>query len=213
MWAISSGSLIVGADTTDERPGGYALRRLSGARYAEDVASGRDDDALTWDGDDDPTLDVGASPTTSGGPAVESTDAAPGDSGTALLPEGFTAVGRGSEDPPRPSPQGDHDAATANRAPLSNAALIGLGIFAGVYLLLTVGWLLGAGRLQFVAQLFLDPVAFQVTLWLAVAALPLWFVTVLWFTRGSANWVRFVLLGAGAILLIPWPFVLAGAAL
>src|SRR5690349_20981186 len=33
--------------------------RREGDRYAESVASGRDDDALTWDGDDDPTLSPG----------------------------------------------------------------------------------------------------------------------------------------------------------
>jgi hypothetical protein len=96
---------------------------------------------------------------------------------------------------------------------MGNAALVGIGILSGVYLLLTVGWLLGAGRLQFVASLFLDPIAFQITLWLAVLALPLWFVTVVWLTRTTRAWVRFSLLIAGAVLLVPWPFVLAGAAL
>ena len=45
------------------------------------MTAGRDDDALTWDGDDDPTLDVGA--------------AAPGESPP--LPAGWNAVGKGSE--------------------------------------------------------------------------------------------------------------------
>jgi len=179
------------------------------------VPAGRDDDALTWDGDDDPTLDVGANPTAPGDSKIASTDAAPGDrAGTGALPEGFTAVGKGSEDVPgRRVDDGQDEIVEESRAPMSNGALIGLGIFGGVYLLLTLGWLLGAGRLQFVAQLFLDPIAFQITLWLAVAALPLWFLTVLWLTRRTATWVRFALLGAGAVLLIPWPFVLAGAAL
>jgi hypothetical protein len=179
------------------------------------VTARRDDDALSWDGDDDPTLDVGANPAVSDERGRRSTDAAPGvDSDTAVLPDGFTAVGKGSEDLGRPERESGRDAEVKDGRPsLSNAALIGLGIFAGVYLLLTLGWLLGAGRLQLVAQLFLDPVAFQLTLWLAVAALPLWFVTVLWLTRTSPTWVRFALLGAGAVLLIPWPFVLAGAAL
>ena len=175
----------------------------------------RDDDALSWDGDDDPTLDIGANPTVSDEPVKRSTDAAPGvDSDTAVLPDGFTAVGKGSEGVRRPDPADGRDAEEKDgHRSLSSAGLIGLGIFAGVYLLLTLGWLLGAGRLQLVAQLFLDPIAFQITLWLAVAALPLWFVTVLWFTRTGATWVRFALLGAGAVLLIPWPFVLSGAAL
>lgn len=194
---------------------GPSPTRRRDRRYAGRVTARRDDDALSWDGDDDPTLDVGANATVSDGPVKRSTDAAPGvDSDTAVLPEGFTAVGKGSADLGRPDPEDGRDAdPKGGRPSLSSAALIGLGIFAGVYLLLTLGWLLGAGRLQLVAQLFLDPVAFQLTLWLAVAALPLWFVTVLWFARTSATWVRFALLGAGAVLLIPWPFVLAGAAL
>lgn len=145
-----------------------------------------------------------------------STDADP-DSGPGAanpLPDGFTAVGKGSEGlRTAPTTDGDGEAAGESRAPLSNAALIGLGIFGGVYLLLTIGWLLGVARLQLVAGLFLDAVAFQFAFWLAVAALPLWFVTVLWFTRTSATWLRFSLLAAGGVLLIPWPFVLAGAAL
>jgi hypothetical protein len=93
---------------------------------------------------------------------------------------------------------------------MGNAALVGIGIFAGVYLLLTLGWILGAARLQLVAQLFLEPVAFQITLWLAVIALPLWFATVFWLTSGKRSWLRFTLLAAGALLLIPWPFIRAG---
>jgi hypothetical protein len=185
-------------------------------RYAVEVPAGRDDDALTWDGDDDPTLDARSRATAPGEDITASTPAepssGPGDAGA--LPDGFTAVGKGSESlHTTPTTDADGQTAGKSRPPLSNGALIGLGIFGGVYLLLTVGWLLGVARLQLVAGLFLDSVAFQFAFWLAVAALPLWFVTVLWFTRTSATWVRFSLLGAGAVLLIPWPFVLAGAAL
>jgi len=179
-------------------------------RYAVDVPAGREDDALTWDGDDDPTLETGAASS----PGDETvTDAAASD--PVVLPAGYTAVGKGSESAAAPAaPESDADAeAQPGRRQMGNAALVGIGILSGVYLLLTVGWLLGAGRLQFVASLFLDPVAFQITLWLAVLALPLWFVTVVWLTRTTRAWVRFSLLIAGAVLLVPWPFVLAGAAL
>lgn len=176
-----------------------------------------DDDALTWDGDDDPTLDVGPASKTD---ASETTDASPTASEELVLPEGYTAVGRGSE-AVSTAPEAAEAESRADAAPeddttvrsMSSAALVGIGILAGVYLLLSLGWLLGAARLQLVAQLFLEPVAFQVTLWLAVLALPLWFVTVLWLTRGGRSWVRFALLVAGAVLLIPWPFVLAGVSL
>ncbi|MCR2784580.1 MULTISPECIES: DNA polymerase III subunit gamma/tau [unclassified Microbacterium] len=161
-----------------------------------------DDDALTWDGDDDPTLAGNTGP------------AAP-------LPAGYRAVGKGSErldHPPHTDAAADRPATESETAadapaPLGNAALVGIGVFAGVYLLFCLGWLLGARNLQLVAQLFLDPIAFQVTLWLAVAAPPLWFATVFLLTRSARVWVRLTLLAAGAVLLVPWPFVLSGASL
>ena len=205
------------------------------------MSPGRDDDALTWDGDEDPTLDVGSGAKTSDPAPEETTDAAaPAGSDTVVLPAGYTPVGKGSEqvrstadaavsatDPGYASPEdGDASPGGGDASPgggesveddggrgMSSAALVGIGILAGVYLLLSIGWLLGAARFQLVAALFLEPVAFQITLWLAVLALPLWFVTVFWLTRGGRAWLRFVLLVAGAVLLIPWPFVLAGAAL
>ncbi|MEU1970264.1 DNA polymerase III subunit gamma/tau [Microbacterium sp. NPDC019599] len=173
------------------------------------MTPGRDDDALSWDGDDDPTLDVGK---TSSVPDAHAEDT---DAATTVLPDGYTAVGKGSDlvGPPTVEEPRAVTWAEPPRQQLGNAALIGIGILAGVYLLLTIGWLLGAARLQLVASLFLEPAAFQITLWLAVLALPLWFVTVFWLTRGTRSWIRFTLLVAGAVLLIPWPFVLAGAAL
>src|SRR5690606_37076922 len=56
-------------------------------RYAEGMPAGRDEDALSWGGDDDPTLDVGAADRDEATPTAE----------TASLPEGWSAVGRGSE--------------------------------------------------------------------------------------------------------------------
>lgn len=150
-----------------------------------------DGEAFAWQGDDDPTLV--ATPT--------------------ALPDGYTAVGRGSESVTNDA---DAEAVTTDSgepASTGNAALIAVGVFAGIYLLLAIGWILGAARLQLVAQLFLEPVAFQVTMWLAVLAPPIWFVTTLVLTRGGRGWIRFTALAAGAILLVPWPFVLAGATL
>lgn len=186
---------------------------MRGARTTLNHVTPRpDDDALTWDGDDDPTLDVGANEQGSDAPEDEGTDAA-SPAPAPALPEGYTAVGKGSENVSAGVAEaaGEPPAEADEARGMGNAALVGVGIFAGIYLLLTLGWLLGAGRLQLVAQLFLEPVAFQVTLWLAVLALPLWFATVFWLTSGKASWLRFTLLAAGALLLIPWPFVLAGA--
>jgi hypothetical protein len=192
------------------------------------VSTGRDDDALSWDGDDDPTLEVGAP------------SAAP------VLPRGYTAVGPGSErvrgvdDPAeragrggrgdKPAPSGDAPesgaapieqgdapgaepapAASAPHRPLGNVELVALGLLAGVYLLFTIGWIVGGLRLQPVAVFLVDPSAVVPALWLAFSAPALWFLTTYALTRRSPAWLRFAWLVGGAILLVPWPFVMIGA--
>ena len=176
------------------------------------MTSGRDDEALSWAGDDDPTLDTG-------GAAAEA-DASP-----AVLPEGFTAVGRGSDrvrgadDAVRGTtvdqPQGDeHDAvseADAQAARLGNGALIGLGIFGGVYLLYTIGWIIGGLRLQEVALFVVSPAVYVPFLVLAVLAPAIWFAASFLLTRRSRTWVRMAWLAVGVVLLVPWPFIMVGA--
>jgi hypothetical protein len=163
------------------------------------------DDALAWDGDDDPTLDVGTEPTAPPPPTVP-------DAANAALPDGYTAVGKGSHEVGRVEADGTVTM-PADRAPMGNATLISLGVLGGVYLLYAIGWLIGANRLSLIASLFLDPVAFQVTLWLAVLAPPIWFASVMMLTHTARPWIRFTLLAVGVVVLVPWPFVLAGAAL
>ncbi|MCC4907052.1 DNA polymerase III subunit gamma/tau [Microbacterium sp. cx-59] len=184
-----------------------------------------DDDALSWGGDDDPTLDVGV-------------PATPPPTG---LPKGYTAVGRGSEatvsTPAGATPDADATPGTAAAsaraasagataagspavsaaaaspaagAPAGNATLVSLGVLGGIYLLLAVGWFIGGSRLQFVAQLFLDSTGYVVTWGLAVLAPVIWFGTVFFLTRGGRTWVRMLLLIVGAIVLLPWPFLLVG---
>jgi hypothetical protein len=169
---------------------------LPGAQYAGRVSSDKDD-ALSWDGDDDPTLDAGA-------PATG-------------LPKGYAAVGKGSEvinDPDIETTDAATDTAIdgepAAPAPMSNAALITYGIVAGVYVLYMIGWIIGGLRLQDTAEFLVSPVAYQVSLWLAVVAPALWLVTVMWVTRTSRVWVRMAWLIAGVLIFIPWPFVMLG---
>lgn len=166
-----------------------------------------DDDALTWEGDDDPTLDVGdRAPADATEPAPE----------PATLPEGWNAVGKGSNDvttgEPAEAKASDAEAPeTDERAPMGNVALVTVGILGGVYLLFTIGWLVGGFRLQGRAQYLVADVMFQGSFWLAAAAPLLWFGTVFLLTRSSGTWVRIVWLVAGAILLVPWPFIMVGA--
>lgn len=161
------------------------------------MARGTDDDALAWEGDDDPTRDVGAA----------STDPAPAKK---VLPEGFTAVGKGSDEVGRA--QVDEPSTTpGERQPMGNATLIALGILGGIYLLYAIGWVIGGLRLQGQAAYLVTDIMFQGSFWLAVLAPLLWFATVFLLTSGGRAWVRFAWLIAGVALLLPWPFVLIGA--
>jgi hypothetical protein len=163
------------------------------------MTSSRDDDALGWAGDDDPTL-VSGRPGTGG----SAEPAAPGPAGTgassavpaADLPEGWSTTG---------SPGGYVDA-PAEKAAMSSPALIGLGILAGVYLLYTIGWFIGVGRLE---TSLTDPLAqfmFSLGTWLAIAAPAVWFASSYLLTRGKPR-VRWTWLILGAVLLAPLPFI------
>ena len=181
--------------------------------YAENVTTGRDDDALTWDGDDDPTLDHGAAAESEDEPGTPAPAASWGE-----LPEGFTAVGKGSEtlgaaDAAAEASDSSADAtmAPAERQPMGNGALIAFGVLGGVYALYAIGWLIGGLRLQGRAQYLVTDVMYQGSLWLAVLAPLLWFAATLLLTRASRAWLRFTWLAAGVVLLLPWPFVMIGA--
>jgi len=151
-----------------------------------------DDDALSWSGDDDPTLDVGS-------------EDAP------ALPPGYTAVGRGSaattgpSEVPSPSaPGADHEVSTGGAG---NAALIAVGVLGGVYLLYAIGWLLGGLRLQ---ERIVPDAMLIVSTAVAVAAPAIWFGAVMLLTRTAPRWARFAWLLAGALILVPWPFLTIG---
>lgn len=160
-----------------------------------------DDDALRWDGDDDPTLDVGAAET-------EHDPAATAD--PAALPEGFTAVGKGAEKVGRIEKDGTV-VMPGDRTPMSSATLVTLGILGGVYVIYTIGWIVAGERLRVVARLLVSDAAYLPALVLAVLAPALWFATTFVATRDAKTWVRVAWLVAGVVLLVPWPFVMVGA--
>lgn len=166
----------------------------------------RDDDALSWDGDDDPTLDVVAAPEPE--PVVESEPAVK--PAPAALPDGFQAVGPGSETVGRVAPDGTVTM-PGDREPMGNAMLITLGVLGGVYLLFTIGWVLSGSRLEFFSVLAdVSGIAYTVGFVLAVLAPALWFLTAFVLTRGRPSWTRIVWLVGGVILLLPWPFLMLG---
>lgn len=172
------------------------------------MARGTDDDALAWGGDDDPTLDVGSAPAKPVDADAASTVTA--DAEPKALPDGFTAVGKGSDEVGRVHADGSVTM-PGERQPMGNATLIALGILGGVYLIYAIGWAIGGLRLQGRAAYLVTDVMYQGSFWLAVLAPILWFATVFLLTMGSKPWVRFAWLIAGVALLLPWPFILIGA--
>lgn len=172
------------------------------------MTPGRDDDALTWDGDDDPTLDVG---TVEPDPAVPD-PAVPDPAAPVVLPDGYAAVGKGSETVGSDAEViAVADTEEAASAPLGNALLVSLGVIGGAFALYTIGWIIGGLRLSGTALFLVSSAGYQFAFWLAVAAPALWFTATLVLTRGSKAWVRIVWLVAGLVLLVPWPFIMTGA--
>lgn len=150
------------------------------------------DDALRWEGDDE-------------GPVrPKETPPAP------ALPEGWEAVGKGSETVGRITADGTVLPASDPES-MSTPALLAVGILAGVYLLYVVGWVVGGTNLQGFARFFVSDAAYIPAMWLAIAAPVLWFAAAWLLTRGTKTWVRIAALVGGAVVLIPWPFVFFGA--
>ncbi len=131
-----------------------------------------DDDALTWEGDDD------------------------------------RQVAR-----PMALPVGEGDPADAE-VPGGGAVVVASGLLAGVAIIETVGWVVGAFSPMFQAQLttgtgtFLEVVSFVLTVGgriAAIAAVPLWFG--LAFLRVTAPARRLAWFVLGAVVLVPWPIL------
>ncbi|KDA05769.1 hypothetical protein DC31_15335 [Microbacterium sp. CH12i] len=143
------------------------------------------DDALSWEGDDEL-------------PAQK-----------AALPSGWNAVGKDSETVGLIASDGsvvDH----AEPRGLSTPMLLLVGIVGGIYLLYTVGWIIGGLNLQGSAMFLIPGVMYQIALWAAVLAPALWFGAVWLLTRRSAGWMRVLGFLGGVLLLVPWPFVMTG---
>ena len=162
----------------------------------------RDDDALNWAGDDDPTLHEGSADR-----------ARPAPDG---LSEGWTTPQVSANHPVATDSTTDADTPAPETAQpsspaASSTALVGMGILAGMYLLYSIGWFIGVARVSTPSMAVSpgDPVAgFMTSLggWLAVAAPMVWFGSTFWLTmsRPRARWV-FLLLGV--VVLIPFPFL------
>ncbi|MBG6212169.1 MAG: hypothetical protein LH475_02375 [Cryobacterium sp.] len=158
----------------------------------------RDDDAVSWAGDDDPTL-----------APVE-------------LPEGWTTPGpsytrdsaRSADTARIAGSAGSADAAISaavddpadERPAQSSVALVGMGILGGMYLLYTIGWFIGVARIGTPVSDPVNEFMFSLGAWLAVAAPLVWFGVTFWLTT-SRQRARLLWLLAGVVLLVPLPLI------
>lgn len=141
------------------------------------------EDALSWAGDDDRL--------TTGSPLNKQRDT--GGSSSAKQPRNKTSKEAGKNPDP---PSG-----------LSSAALIGFGIFGGIYLLFSVAWLITALRNPTQIADVLGNAMFHLGLWLAVASPAIWFSAVLYLGKDKKVATRLLFLLLGVAVLIPWPYV------
>ncbi|WP_022878381.1 hypothetical protein [Microbacterium sp. B19] len=161
------------------------------------MSTPRDDDALSWGGDDDPTLDVGEKRSVEREPSAE----APAREATPAL----TPAPKSEARPVAPEPEAD----AIHSAPLGNVGLVGIGMVAATFVLFAVGWLIAGFRLRGLGLPIPDVTVLALTIGAALAPL-VWFVAVLALTRGWRTWQRFLLLVLGILLLVPWPFLSLG---
>lgn len=167
-----------------------------------------DDDALSWAGDDDPTLSAG--PAASGAqPNGTEPELAPGwkvvgEPGT--VSDGANTDEVQSHEGQTVEVQSGDEPSAADAAATSSAALIVLGVLGGVYLLYTVGWVITAGRIPNGSADVVGGFMFDLGLWLAALAPALWFALSLWLTAVGSRLRLFWLL-LGVLVLLPVPFV------
>ena len=182
------------------------------------MSTPRDDDALSWDGDDDPTLDVGEKRAPEraaeaehapGQPDGDPEPPRPGPGPEPLRPEPSREASS-SRHPETAAVDADADADADHAAPLGNVGLVGIGMVAATFLLFAIGWLVAGFRLRDLGLPIPDVTLLALTVGAALAPL-VWFVTVLALPRAWRTWQRFLMLILGIVLLVPWPFLSLGA--
>lgn len=183
------------------------------------MSTPRDDDALSWGGDDDPTLDVGdkREPGRTGvGDPLEGPDESLASRGPEplqpapepLKPRAEVASPAARHPEPDQPSEGERTDA-GHSAPLGNVGLVGIGMVAATFLLFAVGWLLAGLQLNGLGLPIPSVTVIALTVGAALAPV-VWFVAVLALTRGWRTWQRFLLLILGIVLLVPWPFLSLG---
>lgn len=181
------------------------------------MSTPRDDDALSWGGDDDPTLDVGEKRAPEpGADALEPEPLQPAPAPrsapapeSAPAPQSAHPRAVSDERHPEPSAEASDDRDATTSGSLGNVGLVGIGMVAATFLLFAIGWLVAGFRLRDAGLPIPDVTVVALTIGAGLAPL-VWFVTVLALTRGRRTWQRFLMLILGIVLLVPWPFLSLG---
>ena len=93
-------------------------------------------------------------------------------------------------------------------APTSSVLLVVYGIFAGVFLLYVVGWIIAVQSIDVGAAGALALVLDRFAQFLAFLSPVIWFFGVLLLVPNTRARARVLWLALGVIVLAPWPFVL-----
>jgi hypothetical protein len=101
---------------------------------------------------------------------------------------------------------------TTERPATPGMLLITYGVLAGIFLVYTIGWIAVVVNSGYTAPDLLGEIMWQLGEFLAIASPALWVATVLLLTRDRKPLVRLLLLLVGLLVVIPWPFLLGGAA-
>ncbi|GAB3036597.1 hypothetical protein GCM10027052_13740 [Parafrigoribacterium mesophilum] len=121
------------------------------------------------------------------------------------------ALSWGAETDPTHVDAPDSPPAVARRpgpaAGTGSLLLVGYGVFAGVYLLYTIGWFGAVLRNTLTLAGLIPEVMYQFGEFLAIVAPALWFGAVLLLTRGRRPLTRVLWLLVGMVVLVPWPMV------
>lgn len=90
----------------------------------------------------------------------------------------------------------------------SSALLVVYGIFAGIFLLYVVGWVIAVQSVSIVDAGILGQVLDRIAQFLAFLSPVLWFFGVLMLVPAAKARVRILWLVLGVLMLAPWPFIL-----
>lgn len=98
--------------------------------------------------------------------------------------------------------------APAERAAMPAVLLVAYGVFAGLYLIWTIGWVITVTRSVVTLPTLLSELMYQLGEFLAIASPALWFGAVLLLARDRGAALRLAWLALGLVILIPWPTLL-----